>query len=139
MKIKLYIPFRKSCHLVILPMFSVAWTLPAALNSPLLPPTATAFNNAANQTTTKRKNTRPPDLTDSRVCVYEIAVGYLSYNRSRTIISAYPRRFCPFHLSISDLSLSFIDKPIPHIVSLTAHSAKIEFPVALSCSFKSSF
>lgn len=61
------------------------------------------------------------------------------YNLSRTIIRAYPSRFCPFHLSTSNLLGSFIDKPIPHILSLTAHSAKIQFSVVLSCFFKSSF
>ena len=49
------------------------------------------------------------------------------YSPSRTIIRVYPSRFFPLHLLISNLSGSFIDRPIPQILSLTAHSAKIEF------------
>src|SRR3712207_9527739 len=62
--------------------------------------------------------------------------GKLNYKRSRTIISVYPSRFCPFHFVLSNLLGSFIDNPIPQIRSFTAHSANIASPVDLILSFK---
>ena len=61
------------------------------------------------------------------------------YNASLTIISAKPSRFCPLHLSISSLLESVIDNPIPHMQSLTAHSAKTASPVAFNLAFNSGF
>ena len=63
----------------------------------------------------------------------------LDYKRSRTIISVYPSKFCPFHFVLSNLSGSIIDSPTLQIRSFTAHSANIASPVNLSLSFKSSF
>ena len=44
------------------------------------------------------------------------------FNLSRALINAYPSRFSPLHCVISNLFSSFIDSPIPHILSCTAHS-----------------
>ena len=64
---------------------------------------------------------------------------YIYYSCSRTIIRVYPSKFCPRHFVLSNRSASFIDKPIPQILSFTAHSANIAFSVLKSCSFKYSF
>ena len=63
----------------------------------------------------------------------------INYKCSRTIISVYPNKFCPFHFVLSILLGSFIDNPTPQIKSFTAHSANIAPPVDLSLSFKASF
>ncbi len=62
-----------------------------------------------------------------------------NYNLSRTIIRAYPSKFCPFHLARSNLLGSFIESPIPQIRCLTAHSAKNASPVPLSSYLKFTF
>ena len=64
---------------------------------------------------------------------------YYFYISSLTIISAKPSRFCPLHFSISSLLGSVIDNPIPHMQSLTAHSAKTASPVAFNLAFNSGF
>ena len=63
--------------------------------------------------------------------------GINFYISSLIIISAKPSKFCPLHLSISSLLESVIDNPMPHMQSLTAHSAKTASPVAFSLAFNS--
>lgn len=100
---------------------------------------------SCRNTVNKMQNQRYYFIPVYQKCQMNLVVGdknifsYLFYNASLTIISAKPSRFCPLHLSISSLLGSVIDNPMPHMQSLTAHSAKTASPVVFSLAFNSGF